>query len=277
MLYGIRGSEPMRNKMTKRRWRFLGYGLLAVFLFTAIFAPQLAPFDPREMGTPYEAPSAVHWLGTNDIGQDIFSELLYGSRISLFIGFVAACVISCIGTGLGVSAAYYGGFWDRAVMGLSNVAIVVPDLPLMLLLIAYLGNGLGPVIFVLCLTSWAGFARLVRARVLSVKEMEFVQMERVLGLSSSRILWRHILPHVRDLVLTKGCLVMVSSMMAEAGLSFLGLGVAGQVSWGNMLHYAFFRDGVLNHFYWWYLPPVLCISGCAMGIMLIGSNIDDST
>lgn len=261
--------------MTKKERRFLGYGIVSVFLLAAIFAPGLAPLDPQMMGTPYEAPSSVHWLGTNDIGQDIFSELIYGSRISLFIGFTAAVIISVIGTGLGVAAAYYGGWWDRGIMSVCNVAIVIPDLPLMLLLIAYLGNGIGNIILVLCLTAWAGFARIIRARVLAVKEMEFVQMERLLGLSPWRIVYRHILPNVKPLVMTKGCLVMVSSMMAEAGLSFLGLAAVGEASWGNILHYAFFRDGVLNNYYWWYLPPVLCISGCAMGVMLIGNNFDD--
>lgn len=261
--------------MAKKHWRNVGYGLLCFFLFTAVFAPLLAPFSPEEMGIPYERPSAVHLLGTDDVGQDILSALIYGSRISLLIGFTTACVIALIGTGLGLSSGYYGGWWDRLISAVCNVIIVVPKLPLMLLLIAYLGNGIGNIILVLCLTAWAGFARIVRAQVMAIRAMEFIRVEEVLGLSTRRILWRHIFPHVRDLILTKGCLVMVSSMMAEAGLSFLGLGVVGQPSWGNMLHYAFFRDGVLNNYYWWYLPPLLCISACAMGVMLVCNNLGD--
>lgn len=248
---------------------YAGIGILCFFTLLALFAPWLAPYDPTEMGEAFLQPTFSHWLGTNDIGEDILSELIYGSRVSLVIGVVSACIIMVIGTGLGIISCYYGGKIDSLIMGICNIVIVLPALPLILLLIAFINAGLTNIILVICITSWASFARIVRSQVLKIRELPFIQMEQVLGLSDLKILVFHVLPNIKDLVMMKGCLAVITAMMTEAGLSFLGIGVAGQKSWGGILHYAFFRDGVLNNFWWWYMPPVLCIFLCAFGFMLI--------
>lgn len=256
--------------MDKRKQLFFtGLGILIFFMLLAIFAPWLAPYDPNAMGKAFLKPSFSHWLGTNDIGEDILSELIYGSRVSLIIGVVSAAIIMVIGTSLGLIAGYYGGKTDSLLMGICNIVIVIPTLPLILLLIAFIDAGLANIILVICITSWASFARIVRSQVLKIRELPYIQMEQVLGLSDLKILVFHVLPNIKDLVMMKGCLAVITAMMTEAGLSFLGIGVVEQKSWGSILHYAFFRDGVLNNFWWWYMPPVLCIFLCALGFMLI--------
>lgn len=256
--------------MNKRKISYyLGITGLCFFVLMAIFATWLAPYDPNEMGQAFLRPSFMHWLGTNDAGEDILSELIYGSRISLAVGLVSAFIIMCIGTSLGTIAGYYGGKIDSVIMGICNIAIVLPTLPLILLLIAFLDVGLKNLIFVICLTAWASFARIIRAQVLKIREMPYIKMERILGLNDMKILCFHILPNIKELVIMKGCLAIISAMMTEAGLSFLGIGVMDYPSWGNILHYAFFRDGILNNYWWWYLPPILCIFLCTMSFMLI--------
>ncbi len=256
--------------MNKRKiLLWAGIASLLFFLLLAVLAPWLAPYDPAAMGEPFLKPSFSHWLGTNDIGEDILSELIYGSRVSLLVGVVSAGVITFIGTGLGVVAGYYGGKIDTLITGVCNIVIVLPTLPLILLLIAFIDAGLTNIILVICITAWAAFARIVRSQVLKIKEMQYIQMEKVLGLSDWKILLFHIIPNLRELVMVKGCLAVITAIMTEAGLSFLGIGVVEQTSWGSILHYAFFRDGVLNNLWWWYLPPVVCIFLCAMGFMLI--------
>lgn len=248
---------------------YAGLCILYFFMSLAIFAPWIAPYDPNAMGEAFLKPSFSHWLGSNDIGEDILSELIYGSRVSLVIGIVSAGIIMLIGTSLGMISGYYGGKIDSLIMGICNIVIVIPALPLILLLIAFIDAGLTNIILVICITSWASFARIVRSQVLKIRELPFIQMEQVLGLSDLRILVFHVLPNIKDLVMMKGCLAVITAMMTEAGLSFLGIGVVEQKSWGSILHYAFFRDGVLNNFWWWYMPPVLCIFLCTLGFMLI--------
>lgn len=264
--------------MVKRKKLFYA-GLCSVcfFLSLAIFAPWIAPYDPNEMGEAFLRPSSSHWLGTNDIGEDILSELIYGSRVSLLIGVVSASIIMVIGTSLGMISGYYGGKIDSLIMAICNIVIVIPSLPLVLLLIAFIDAGLTNLILVICITSWASFARIVRSQVLKIRELPYIQMEQVLGLSDCKILIFHVLPNIKDLVMMKGCLAVITAMMTEAGLSFLGIGVVEQKSWGSILHYAFFRDGVLNNFWWWYMPPVLCIFLCAMGFMLICDFYKEAT
>lgn len=247
-----------------------GVLLLLFFALMALLAPVIAPYDPEELlGMPNQRPSAAHWLGTNDIGQDIFSELLYGSRISLRIGVAAALTVTVIGSTLGMVAGYYKGAADKAFTVLTNVAMTIPSLPLTILLVGFLKAGMLGMIAAICITSWAGTARVVRARVLQLRELPYIQTEKLMGVSSFKILFKHIVPNITDMVLTRCALSVGGAMMTETSLSFLGLGSFTQKSWGNILHFAFYRNGVINNMWWWYVPPILCISGCMLGFVLV--------
>jgi len=254
----------------------IGAVLLVIIILTAIFAPVLAPYDPFEMTVPFLKPSKEHLLGTNDIGQDILSELIYGTRVSLIVGITAAVITMIIGTTVGVVAGYYGGVVDRILMSIVNIIIVIPSLPLTIVLVAYLRAGIWNIIIALCVTSWAGTARLIRSRVMAIRQESFVSLEKTLGMSDLYIMTVHILPNIMGLIMTRGALSVASAMLSEAGLSFLGLGAIGQKSWGSIINNAFTRNGVINNSYWWYYPPIICICLSVIAFMLI-STFDDSS
>lgn len=248
----------------------VGGALLGIIFLTAVFAPLLAPHDPYEMGIPYQKPSAEHPLGTNDIGQDILSELIYGSRVSLQIGIVSALVVTAIGTTLGLLSGYLGGWTDRIITQITNIAMALPSLPLTIILAAYLDASVWNIILAICVTAWTSTARIIRSRVRQIKALPFVQIERALGAGKGYIMFRHIVPNLGEIVFTRAVLSVGSAMLTEASLSFLGLGALGQKSWGGILHYAFFRSGLINGAYWWYVPPIVCISLSTLGFMLLG-------
>ena len=247
-----------------------GIIILLFFAVMAIFAPWLAPYDPHDIvNAPYVKPCAEHWLGTNDVGQDILSEIIYGSRVSLQVGITAALAVTLIGSAIGILSGYYKGWVDQFFTLLTNVAMTIPSLPLTILLVAFVKAGTGGVILAICITSWAGTARVVRSRVLQIRELPYIQIEKVLGVGDAAIMIRHIFPNIRDIVWTRCAMSVGSAMMMETSLSFLGLGSFASKSWGNVIHFAFFRNGVINNAWWWYLPPVICISLCMLGFMLL--------
>ena len=258
--------------MKYNRSFYLGVGILLFFLFIAVFAPAISPHDPYELGKPYQKPSAEHLLGTNDVGQDIFSELLYGARVSLTIGIVSSLVITVFGTGVGLISAYFGGIWDNILMKLTSVAMAIPSLPVAIVLAAYLDASIWNLIIAICITAWPSTARIVRSKTLELKELPYIKIEKTLGAGGARIMLRHILPNLSDIVLTRTVLSISGAMLTEASLSFLGLGVIGQKSWGGILYYAYFRNGIINNYYWWYLPPMICISLSVLGFMLVANR-----
>ena len=248
---------------------YVGVGLLCALAFIALAAPIIAPYDPNAMGTPYLRPSGAHWLGTNDVGQDILSELIYGSRVSLFIGLASSVVMTLVGTTVGLLAGYLGGIFDRMLMALTSLAMAIPMLPLTIVLVAFLGASLWNIIIAICITAWTTTARIIRSRVVQIKALPFVKIEQTFGLSPAAIMFRHILPNMREIVFVRGVLAVAGAMMTEAGLSFLGLGVLGTKSWGGTLHYAFFRNGISNGYVWWYLPPIVLICLSVLTFMLL--------
>ena len=263
----------MRSKMNFKVW--LGVAILLCIFIVAIFAPAIAPHDPYELGVPYQRPSGEHPLGTNDIGQDILSELVYGTRISLLIGIISSLVVTVIGTALGILSGYFGGWVDRVISQIVNVAMAMPSLPLTIILVAFLNAGLSNLIIAICITAWTSTARIIRSRVLQLRQLTFVQVEEMMGARGGYIMLRHILPNIVDIVFIRGVMSIGSAMLTEASLSFLGLGIIGQKSWGGILHYAFFRSGIINGYYWWYVPPIVCICVSVLGFMLL-SYFDES-
>jgi len=256
--------------------RLSGFFVLSFFLSLAIFAPLLSPYDPRDTGLPYQPPSSEHRLGTNDIGQDILSELIYASRVSLAIGFLAGLISIFVGTILGLLAGYYRGRIEELVMATGDVVMLVPGLPLMIILAAYLSPSMWNIVLVVGLLWWCSTTRVVHSRVLQLRKMPFVEAARSLGAGDGYIILHHILINCKEIIHAKFALAVASAMLTEASLSFLGLGDPLNISWGEMIHFAFSRGGFANDMWWWYLPPGLMICASVLGFVMISMEPERS-
>ncbi len=250
----------------------IGLVIVAGFALTALLAPSIAPYDAYErVGKPFQRPSTAHWLGTNDIGHDILSELLIGARVTLFISVTVGLLAAAIGTVMGLLAAYSTSPLSELVQAVTNTAILVPRLPLVIVAAAYVGRGLTALILVLTAISWPWTARIIHAQTLTISHQGYVTAARSIGAGPFWIARTHLWPGVRTLVWTQFLLAVNSAALTEAGLSFLGLGDPACKSWGTMLHYAHARSAFLtNAWRWWVLPPGLCLALFLLGLMLLG-------
>ncbi len=201
-------------------------------------APVIAPysFDGIDLDSVKQAPSLSHWMGTDDLGRDVFTRMLFGGRVSILIGLLAAVVGTLLGTAIGASAGYYGGRLDNILMRITDVAYAIPTLPLLIILSAYSRAALVSMVLIIGFLSWMATARVVRAQVLSIKEMDYVEAARSMGATDLRILTRHIVPNALGPILVGATLGVGNAIMIESSLSFLGLGVQPPTpTWGNML------------------------------------------
>ncbi len=245
--------------------------VLAVFIFIAIFGALLAPYDPNASSTDVLAgPSTDHWLGTTEVGSDVFSQLLVGARVSIIVGFSAAVISAVLGASVGLVGGYFGGTTDKLFDAFENWFLVIPQLPLMVVLARLLNPSLFVLVMVIGLTSWAGTGRIVRSQVLTLKERAFVERARALGAADFHIIRRHIFPNVAPLIFANTVLIVAVAILAEASLSFLGLGDPTHISWGTMLENGF-DSGAPSAGAWWYIvPPGLCITLLVFVVGLIG-------
>ncbi len=256
----------------------IGAAMLLVVVLVAIFAPFLAPYDPYERveASPEDIlapPDRDHLLGRDDAGKDVLSLLIYGARVSLIVGFTASFMSMLIGTTVGLVAGYYGGRIGNLLMRLADFLMVIPDLPLMLVIIAVWGRGLWKIILVIGILGWTYTARLVRSQVLSIRERQFVLRARALGASDARIILRHIFPQVLPLIIAEAVLDISVAILAESSLAFLGLGDPTLVSWGMMLNFAFER-AISRQAWWFLLPPGFAIVWVSLSLVLIGNTLD---
>jgi len=256
---------------------FSGSALAALFILAALFSPWLAPHDPWQYQQAFLRPSWEHLLGTNDVGQDIFSELLTAGRVSLVVGFTAALVAAAAGVAIGILAGFRRGILDEVLMGATDVVLVIPTLPLVVLVSVYLGPSLPGISLLIGLTMWPSIARVIRSRVLSLRQAGYVESARALGAGDWWIMSRHVLPNVLPLLLAKFVLTMAGAMLIEASISFLGLGDPAAKSWGMMLQYAFTRGGFIREMWWWYLPPGLAIALVIFALNLINLGFEEQT
>jgi peptide/nickel transport system permease protein len=265
--------------LRRKPMAIVGMAMLSIVVFVTAFAPWLAPYDPKErvdvMPEDILAPpDAEHWLGRDDSGKDVLSLLIYGARVSLIVGFVSSFFSMFIGTSVGLVAGYYGGRVSNVLMRFTDFLMVIPDLPLMLVIISVWGRGLWKIILVISLLYWTYTARLVRSQVLSIKERQFVLRARALGASNFRIIMRHVFPQVVPLIIAQAVLDISSSIIAESTLSFLGLGDPTLISWGMMLNFAFQR--AISRMAWWFLlPPGIAIVWVSLSIILIGNALEE--
>jgi peptide/nickel transport system permease protein len=217
-----------------------GMVLVAIFIIFALFAPWIAPQNPSNIDLPsrLQPPTGAHWFGTDELGRDILSRVIYGARISMLVGGSVVAGSLLLGLVLGSIAGYYGGIADKFFnVIVMNAFLSFPGILLAIAFVAFLGPGIFNLILALCIGGWVGYARLVRAQVLAVKEKEFVEAARALGASDWRIITRHILPNIIQTVIVQAAIGMAGAVLAEATMSFLGLGVPPPTaSWGSMLN-----------------------------------------
>jgi len=274
---GKRGRDFLRT-FRKSRMGMTGAVILAVFLGAAAFGPVLLPYDAGDFGSAgdiFAPPTLRHPLGKDDMGRDVLRALLSGARISLAVGILATVISMALGTLVGLVAGYYGGRIDMVLMRATDVFLVLPWLPLMLVLAAILGSSLWNIVFVIGLTGWSGTARVVRAQTLSVKEKQFVERARAIGAGDVHIMGRHILPNVFPLVFANTILVSAVAITTETTLSFLGMGDTLHPSWGMMLHFAFESGAASIGAYWFLLPPGLCVVSVVLAFTFLGYAFDE--
>lgn len=266
-----------KSLAARNRAATVGLGLLIFVVAVALVGPGLVPHDPWESFRPFLSPSSAHLLGTNDIGQDILSELIAGTRVSLLVGALAGLFAVLLGLIVGLASGFKRGAVDHILMGLTDIVLVIPALPLIILLAAYMGPSIWTAVLVIGVVFWPSTARVVRSQVLTVRESGYVESARALGATDIWVVRRHVLPNVLPLVLAKFVLTVAAAMLMEASLSFLGLGDPMAKSWGMMLHYAFARGGFIQGLWWWYAPPGLAIGLSILALTLVGFGFESES
>lgn len=252
------------------RLTYIGLAIAVLFIITAIFAPFIATYDvtAQDLFLRYASPSAEHWFGTDALGRDIFSRVVYGARISLQVGIIVVSVSAVFGIFIGSIAGFYGGIVDKFLSGyVFNVFLAFPGLLLAIALVAFLGAGLGKLILALCVIGWVGYARVMRGQVLKIREYDYVQAAKALGASNLRQLFIHIMPNAIQPLIVQASLGMAGAVLSEASLSFLGLGIPPpSPSWGTMIEEARGIDILYNS------PHVLFFPGIAIALTVLAFN-----
>jgi len=256
----------------------IGVFILLFFAFLALLGPQLVTvttFVRDGVTQTMHPPTAGFWLGTDSLGKDILAGVIVGARVSLLVGVAATAISMTIGAVIGIVSGFYGKSVDALLMRFTDVFLVIPWLPLMLVMAALLGPNLGNIIFVIGITGWAGTARIIRSQTLSVKERPYVERARAIGSSDAHIMFYHILPNVFPLIYANTVLVAAIAILSETTLSFLGMGDPTRISWGMMLHYAYETGAVIHRAWWWLLPPGICVVLVVLGFTFIGYALDE--
>ncbi|MFC0525380.1 nickel transporter permease [Pontibacillus salicampi] len=265
------------SRIIKSKTSFIGLIIITLLIIIAIFAPLIAPYDPVSDASVidrYQKPSAEHWLGTDELGRDIFSRIVYGARISIQIGVIAVGISGVIGVLLGGIAGYFGRWADMIIMRFIDILMAFPSILLAIAMVAIMGKGLTNAMIAVGIVGIPHFARIVRSTVLSVKEKEFVEAARATGVRNSRILFRHVLPNTMAPLIVQTTLSVGTAILDAAGLSFLGLGAqAPKPEWGAMLNAG--RDA-LQTAPWVITFPGLAILFVVLGFNLLGDGLRDA-
>lgn len=276
-----RGRALLLRSLLKSKLALIGMVIIVLAAATALTAPLLAPADPSRVAVAerlrppmwQEGGTANNVLGTDSLGRDILSRMIYGARVSLMVGCVSVFLAGLIGVFLGLVAGYLGGWPDTVLMRIADIQMAFPFILLAITLMAVLGSSLGNIIFTLAITGWVQYARMVRGQVLSLREKEFVDAARCVGVPRLRIMWRHVLPNTVSPIIVLASFGVSAAIVAEAGLSFLGLGVPLSVpSWGAMLSQA--RE-VQSKAWWPAVFPGLAITATVFGINVVGDWLRD--
>ena len=274
--FSLRRASAFSGILHSRRAQ-VGFGIIAVFTALALSAPVIAPYSPYMFpapGRPYLPPGRTFLLGTDNLGEDILSEIIYGGRVSITVGLIVAFLSTSFGTLIGILSGYYMKTIDEILMRATDIVLILPALPLMIILAAYLGPSIQTVILVLTVTAWPSVARVVRSQTLSLRERPFVDSARVAGASDIRIIARILFPNLASIVAANAVLMITTAIVGEAALDFIGLGDISVVSWGTMLYWAQ-SYAIFNGAWWWVVAPGLCIVLVGLAFVLISVSIEN--
>jgi peptide/nickel transport system permease protein len=267
----------IRQAILERKAASLGLFIIAFFVVLAIAAPVIAPYSTTARTCAvFAPPSGRHWLGCDDGGIDMLSEIISGGRISLVIGFAATLIAMLIGGGVGILSGYFGRWVDVTLMRITDYLLVIPDLAFAMVIADVWGPSLSHVIAVIAILEWATTARIIRAQVMSVKERVYIKRARSIGASHARIIGRHILPQVGPLLMANTVLTIAVAIYLETALAFLGLEDPSTTTWGTILEHAFDRAAVSAGAWWAIVPDGLVITLLIMGCFLLGQAIEDA-
>jgi oligopeptide/dipeptide ABC transporter ATP-binding protein len=267
------------NVFRQNRLAIVGLFMLIVIVLAAVFADALAPYNPRsyegiQSSDIYNPPSAQHWFGTDDAGKDVFSSFIYGARNSLIVGFFAAFISIFIGGTFGIMAGFFGGRVENFLMRFTDLFLVIPDLPLIVVFVALTKPSLWNIILVIGLLGWTTTARIVRSQTLAVKSRKFVLRARAIGAGNWHIIFTHILPLVLPILVVNGILVISLAILNESTLAFLGLSDPLAISWGQMLNFAFGRGAMSVGAWWALVAPGFGIVWVVLGLTLLGNGLE---
>ena len=280
-------SRRRRRANWARGWRqfrvsrsgMAGLAVLAFFILVAVFAPVLADPEGLEVtkatGGVLEAPSSEFWLGTDDNGRSVLTLLIWGARISLFVGLMATLISMIIGTVVGLLSGYFGGWTGAILFRFTEWMLVIPFLPLAIVMASVLGRSLFNIVLVIGVVSWPGTALLIRAQTLSIKERAFLERSRALGAGNTHLIRKHVLPNVIPLVFANTTLTVAAAILTETTLSFLGLGDPTRVSWGSMLEDAYGVGAMTTGSWWFFIPPGVCVVLVVLSFTLVGQALED--
>jgi peptide/nickel transport system permease protein len=262
--------------MTMNKKVATGCVIVGFFILVGLFGPFFTPYNPNATSHLFiSPPSATHWLGTTVVGEDIFSQLIYGTRTSVFWGFATALVVTVLSVLVGLVGGYFSGLTDDSLTLVTNVSLVLPALPLAIVLAAYFPRGPLTISMVIVITSWAWQARVLRSQTLSLRSREFVTASRIGGENAWRIIFFEILPNEISLVVAGFVSTTIFIILAWAALEFLGLGEGTIPSWGGMLYWAQQAGALGGGLWWWFIPPGFCIAALGAGLALINFGIDE--
>jgi len=267
------------RKMLSNKLAVIGLVFVSIVIVASIIAPLICKYDPQKVNLRMilKPPSSEHILGTDKVGRDVYARIIYGGRISILVGLGSALGAALIGVSIGAYTGYRGGWIDSLILRISEIVMAFPQIILVLLLVAILGQSLMNLMVIFTLTGWGGLFRMTRAQMLSLREEEYVQALQAFGLSSFRISFKHVLPNALGPIMVNITLSTAMFILQEAGLSFLGLGVPLNIpTWGNILNVAIDLR-ILEDFWWVWMPVAVMISLFVLGINFIGDGLRDST
>jgi peptide/nickel transport system permease protein len=275
---GRRSLRTALRKLTSNPKALAGGVILLVFALAALLAPVIAPGDPNTfVDRPRLPPSVDHWFGTTSSGQDVFAQTIWGARVSLLVGLLVGVATTAVGAIVGMTAGYFRGRTDDALSLIVNVFLILPSLPLLITLAAFLPAGFVTIVIVLSVTGWAWPARVLRSQTLSLRSKDFVAASKVAGESTPRIIFVEIMPNMLSIVAASFIGSVVYGIGAQAGLEFIGLGDSSVVSWGTNLYWASNNSGLLTGAWWTFVPSGVCIALVAFGFSLLNYAIDEVT
>jgi len=264
--------------LTHNKKFLIGLAIVIFFATLGILGKFIAPFNPiAQSGAPWSPPSSQHLLGTNYLGQDVFSWFVIGTSTSLKVGFFVALFSSSIGISVGLTAGYLGKYTDDVLMRFVDMLLVIPAFPLLVILSAYLPPTNTSTILILSLLSWPFMSRVVRSQVLTLKERGYVAVSKLSGSGNLSIMFKDIFPNMAPIIFINMIFLVIGAIIAQAGLAFFGLGNVNSINWGTMLYWAQVEDAAIQSAWWWIIPPGIAIGVLGMGLNMLANGIAETT